>query len=132
MAAATTSRENLSDALTIHLIIGLLIDGERQISYSRTLEQRTRIAQLEGNGCQPPEMGAHPSGVAAGQMAALNSLNFESMIRISYFGGCETNELITIWILARTVAAKSDIGAVATFGMYNCRLNGERRATIGS
>jgi hypothetical protein len=35
MAAATTSRENLSAALTIHLIIGLLMDGERQISYSR-------------------------------------------------------------------------------------------------
>jgi hypothetical protein len=35
MAAATTSRENLSAALTIHLIIGLLMDGERQISSSR-------------------------------------------------------------------------------------------------
>jgi hypothetical protein len=34
MAAATTSRENLSAALTIHLIIGLLMDGERQISSS--------------------------------------------------------------------------------------------------
>jgi hypothetical protein len=34
MAAATTSRENLSAALTVHLIIGLLMDGKRRISKS--------------------------------------------------------------------------------------------------
>ncbi len=32
MAAATTSRENLSAALTTHLIIGLLRYGKKQIS----------------------------------------------------------------------------------------------------
>jgi hypothetical protein len=76
-------------------------------------------------------MGANPrkwvptrQALLARRMAALNSLNFESMIRVSYFGGGETNELITIWILARTVARYRDIGAVATFGMHNCRHTG--------
>jgi hypothetical protein len=39
MAAATTSRENLSAALTTHLIIGLLRYGKKQISYLVELVQ---------------------------------------------------------------------------------------------
>ena len=39
MAAATTSRENLSAALTTHLIIGLLRYGKEQISYLVELVQ---------------------------------------------------------------------------------------------
>ena len=62
MAAATTSRENLSAALTIHLIIGLLIDGETDLllvsPHAGTANAKS--AQLDVNGCPPPGNGAHP------------------------------------------------------------------------